>query len=47
MKRILILASRRSGKKEEFITYLQKFFDQKVEVVLGIFSDLVFQIENR
>lgn len=46
MKRILILASKRSGKKEEFITYLQKYFGGEVEAVLGVFSDLVFQIET-
>lgn len=46
MKKILILASKRSGKKEEFITYLQKYFDKKAEVVLGVFSDLTFQIET-
>lgn len=46
MKRILILASKRSSKKEEFIAYLQKYFGGKVEVVLGVFSDLIFQIET-
>lgn len=46
MKKILILASKRSTKKEKFIDYLQKYFDKKAEVVLGIFSDLTFQIET-
>jgi glutathione synthase/RimK-type ligase-like ATP-grasp enzyme len=46
MKKILILASKRSNKKEKFINYLQKYFNKKAEVVLGIFSDLTFQIET-
>ncbi len=46
MKKILILASKRSTKKEKFIDYLQKYFDKKAEVVLGVFSDLTFQIET-
>jgi glutathione synthase/RimK-type ligase-like ATP-grasp enzyme len=46
MKKILILASKRSGKKEEFISYLQKQFDRNAEVVLGVFSDLIFEIET-
>lgn len=46
MKKILILASKRSDKKEKFIDYLQTFFDKKAEVVLGVFSDLVFEISQ-
>ena len=46
MKKILILASKRSSNKEKFIAYLQKYFDGKAEVVLGVFSDLTFQIET-
>lgn len=46
MKKILILASKRSGNKEKLLTYLQKYFTGDAEVVLGIFSDLTFQIET-
>lgn len=46
MKKILILASKRSEKKEKLITYLEKYFDKKAEVVLGIFPDLIFEIEG-
>ncbi len=46
MKKILILASKRSGNKEKFIDYLKEYFDKKAEVVLGIFSDLIFEIEG-
>ncbi len=46
MKKILILASKRSGKKEKLTDFLQKSFNKKAEVVLGIFSDLIFEIEG-
>lgn len=46
MKKILVLAAKRSENKEKLIAYLQKYFDTKAEVVLGIFSDLIFQIES-
>jgi glutathione synthase/RimK-type ligase-like ATP-grasp enzyme len=46
MKKILVLASKRSGKKEKLIAYLQDYFGKKAEVVLGIFSDLIFEIEG-
>jgi glutathione synthase/RimK-type ligase-like ATP-grasp enzyme len=45
-KKILILAAKRSENKEKLITYLQKYFDKKAEVVLAIFSDLIFEIEE-
>lgn len=47
MKKILVLASKRSENKEKLIDYLQEYFDKKAEVVLGIFSDLIFEIEER
>ncbi|MDP1710276.1 MAG: hypothetical protein Q8L28_01545 [bacterium] len=46
MKKILVLASKRSEKKEKLISYLEKYFAKKAEVVLGIFSDLIFEIEG-
>lgn len=46
MKKILILASIRSENKEKFLVYLQNYFGGKAEVVLGIFSDLTFEIGN-
>ena len=46
MKKILVLASKRSENKEKLIDYLQEYFDKKAEVVLGIFSDLIFEIEE-
>ncbi|MEK7550793.1 MAG: hypothetical protein AAB535_03360 [Patescibacteria group bacterium] len=46
MKKILVLASKRSEKKEKLISYLEKYFSKKAEVVLGIFSDLIFEIEG-
>jgi len=46
MKKILILASKRSENKEKLIAYLQRYFDKKAEVTLGVFSDLTFQIET-
>lgn len=46
MKKILILASKRSEKKEKLISYLEKYFDKKAEVVLGLFSDITFEIEG-
>lgn len=46
MKKILILVSKRGKNKEKFKTYLKGFFKNKVEVVLGIFSDLTFDIET-
>ncbi|MCX6705448.1 MAG: hypothetical protein NT162_03905 [Candidatus Woesebacteria bacterium] len=45
MKKILIMTSVRNENKEKFHIYLQKQFGDKVEVVLGIFSDLTFEIE--
>lgn len=44
MKKILILASIRSENKEKLLVYLQNYFGGKAEVVLGIFSDLTFEI---
>jgi len=46
MKKILILASKKSGQKEKLTKYLQEYFDKKAEVVLGIFSDVTFEIEE-
>lgn len=46
MKKILILAAKRSENKEKLIAYLQKYFDKKSEVVLAVFSDLIFEIEQ-
>ncbi len=46
MKKILILVSKRGDKKEKFVSYLQKYFGGKVEVTLGVFPDLTFQIET-
>lgn len=46
MKKILILASKRSEKKEKLISFLEKYFEKKAEVVLGTFSDLTFEIED-
>lgn len=46
MKKILVLASKRSTSKEKFISFLQEYFNKKAEVVLGIFSDLIFEIEG-
>lgn len=45
MQKILIIAAARNENKEKFHSYLQKYFGNKVEVVLGIFSDLNFEIE--
>ncbi|HKB88519.1 MAG TPA: hypothetical protein VKC53_02600 [Patescibacteria group bacterium] len=46
MKKILVLAAKRSENKEKLIAFLQRYFDKKAEVVLGIFSDVIFQIEG-
>lgn len=46
MKKILVLASKRSEKKEKLISYLEKYFDKKAEVVLGIFPEIIFEIEG-
>ena len=46
MKRILILVSKRTGKKEDFTDYLKKYLDGQAEVALGIFSDLIFEMEK-
>ncbi len=40
------MASKRSLEKEKLTKYLQKYFAKKAEVVLGIFSDLTFEIEG-
>ena len=46
MKKILLMASIRSEKKEKLLSYMQKYFGDKVEVCLGVFSDLTFEIES-
>jgi glutathione synthase/RimK-type ligase-like ATP-grasp enzyme len=44
-KKILLMAAIRSEKKEKLLAYLQKYFGDEVEVKLGVFSDLTFNIE--
>src|SRR3972149_7164133 len=46
MKKILVLAAKRSEKKEKLIAYLQNYFGKRAEVVLGVFSDIIFEIEG-
>lgn len=45
MKKILVMTSSRNENKEKFHSRLQKYFGDRVEVALGIFSDLTFEIE--
>jgi glutathione synthase/RimK-type ligase-like ATP-grasp enzyme len=44
MKKLLIMAPIKNEEKEKFLIYLQEYFGDKVEVVLGLFSDLTFEI---
>lgn len=46
MKKILILASKKSSNKEKFTSFLKDYFSGEVEVTLGIFSDLIFEISG-
>ncbi len=46
MKKILILASKRSEKKEKLIAFLEKEFAGIAEVVLGVYPELIFEIEQ-
>jgi glutathione synthase/RimK-type ligase-like ATP-grasp enzyme len=46
MKKILIMASSKSEKKERFLDFLKNYFENEAEVILGTYADLAFTINQ-
>lgn len=46
MKKILILASKKSKTKEKFVVYLKKYFGGRVEVLLKTFSEISIELHK-